>query len=226
MLDDEIVELGPAVNAGLFGLTREFPNLNGPEEAQEFYFHVYNIVGDPSLSIHLNEPHEFSITNEELSGLDGYLEISVFDENGVAVVDANVSVIANDRILFKGNSDSVGQFEATIDVVDLTSVDVFVNKASFIQGHSQVLVSSYDSDLALLGYEINDANENGILEVGEVVDIYPVIKNIGNSTSNYTGTVDNGNSENYQIISSEFEIPALGLGDTASISTPIIVRVN
>ena len=226
MLDDEIVELGPAVNAGLFGLTREFPNLNGPEEAQEFYFHVYNILGDPSISIYLNEPHEFSISIEELSVLDGYLEISVSDENGFAVADANISVITNDRILFKGNTDSVGQSKATIDVSDIPSVDVFVNKASFIQGYSEVLVSSYDYDLALLGYEINDANENGNLEVGEVVDIYPVIKNIGNSTSNYTGTVDIDNSENYQIISSEFEIPELGPGDTASISTPITVRVN
>ena len=226
MLDDGIVELGPAVNAGLLGLAREFPNLNGPEEAQEFYFHVYNILGDPSISIYLNEPHEFSISIEELSVLDGYLEISVSDENGFAVADANISVITNDRILFKGNTDSVGQSKATIDVSDIPNVDVFVNKASFIQGHSQVLVSSYDYDLALLGYEINDANENGNLEVGELADIYPVIKNIGNSTSNYTGTVDIDNLENYQIISSEFEIPELGPGDTASISTPITVRVN
>jgi hypothetical protein len=53
-----------------------------------------------------------------------------------------------------------------------------------------------------------------------------VIKNIGNSTSNYIGTVDTDNSENCQIISSEFEIPELDPGDTASISTPITVRVN
>jgi hypothetical protein len=92
-------------------------------------------LGDPSVLIYLGEPHEFSISTEELSGIDGYLEMSVSDENGVAVVDANISVIANDRILFKGNTDSVGQFEATIDVGDLSSVDVFVNKDSFIQDH-------------------------------------------------------------------------------------------
>jgi len=61
MIDDGIVELAPAVNQGLLGLTQEFPNLGGPGEAQEFYFHVYNIVGDPSLSMRLTTPQEFSI---------------------------------------------------------------------------------------------------------------------------------------------------------------------
>ena len=69
-------------------------------------------------------------------------------------------------------------------------------------------VTSYEYDLVLVDYEIDDGNGNGILEVGELADIYPVFKNIGNSTSSYNGTVNTDNSENCQIISSEFEIPA------------------
>jgi len=226
MLDDGIVELGPAVNAGLLGLTREFPNLDGPEEAQEFYFHVYNILGDPSVSIHLTEPHEFSITTEECSAGDGFIELLVFDENGSPIENANVSLMANDSIIFKGNTDTYGQIDASITLGDISIIDVYVNKNGFIQGHSEVAVTSYGYDLVLVGYEIVEGNGNGILEVGELADIYPVFKNIGNSTSSYNGTVNTDNSENCQIISSEFEVPELETGDTASISTPITVRVN
>ena len=69
MFDDDIVELAPAMNAGLMGLTREFPNLDGVEEAQEFYFHVYNIVGDPSVSMYLTRPSEFSIIADQCFNL-------------------------------------------------------------------------------------------------------------------------------------------------------------
>ena len=36
------------MQAGQYGLTKEFPAQNGPGEAQEFYANVYNILGDPS----------------------------------------------------------------------------------------------------------------------------------------------------------------------------------
>jgi len=226
MLDDGVVELAPAVNAGLLGLTHEFPNLDESGEAQEFYFHVYNIVGDPSISMHLTEPHTFTISTEELSNMDGYLDISVFDENENPVEEAYVSVMANDSILFKGNTDSDGQIEATISVIDLSTIDVYSNKNGFVQGHSEVAVSSVGNDLALIGYEFDDGNENGIIEVGEIVEIYPIIQNVGNSTSSYSGTVNVESSDNCQIISSDIVIPALVNGETVTLSSPITVRSN
>ena len=160
MLDDGIMELGPAVNAGLLGLTREFPNLDGPEEAQEFYFHVYNILGDPSVSIHLTEPHEFSITTEECSAGDGFIELLVCDDNGSPIENANVSLMANDSIIFKGNTDTYGKIDASITLGDISIIDIYVNKNGFIQGHSEVAVTSYGYDLVLVGYEFDDGNGN------------------------------------------------------------------
>ena len=226
MMDDDVVELAPAMNAGLLGLTQEFPNLDGPGEAQEFYFHVYNIVGDPSLSMHLTEPNTFTISAEDLSSMDGYLDISVFDENGNPVENAYVSVMANDSIVFKGNTDGVGQFEASIPIVGLTSVDVYVNKNGFVQGYTEIAVNSLGNDIALIGYEIDDGNDNGIIEVGEIIEIYPIIHNIGNATDNLIGDLNPYNTENCQVISFDIAFPAMESGDTVTLSTPITVRVN
>ena len=44
MLNHNVVELGPAMQAGQYGLTKEFPAQNGPGEAQEFYANVYNCL--------------------------------------------------------------------------------------------------------------------------------------------------------------------------------------
>ena len=134
--------------------------------------------------------------------------------------------MANDSIIFKGNTDTYGQIDASITLGDISFIDVYINKNGFIQGHSEVAVTSYGYDLVLVGYEFDDGNGNGILEVGELADIYPVFKNIGNPTSSYNGTVNTYNSENCQIIYPEFVIPELETGYTTSISTPIMVRVN
>ncbi|HDY76170.1 MAG TPA: hypothetical protein ENH49_06565, partial [Candidatus Marinimicrobia bacterium] len=135
MFDDDVLELAPAVIAGQKGLLKEFPELNGPGEAQEVYFHVYNILGDPSLSMHLTTPHQFTIVSQDISAGDGFLEISVSDEDDNAVADAVVAVLANDSLLTKGITDSEGKFVSTISVGGLSNVDVYANKNGFIQGH-------------------------------------------------------------------------------------------
>lgn len=227
MFDDDMLELAPAMNAGLMGLIKEFPNLDGPEEAQEFYFHVYNILGDPSLAMHLTTPNQFTITAEDLLAGDGFLEISVSDEDGNAIPDAVVAVLANDSLLTKGITNINGKFESTISVEGLSNVDVYVNKNGFIQGHESIAVSEFITGLIFVGYEINDSNDNGILEIGEIVDVYPVFKNIGSSTiGGYNVYTDPALAENCQIISSMFDIPSLDAGETAAATSPIAIRVN
>ena len=227
MLDERIVELAPAMNAGLLGLVDEFPNLGGSGEAQEFYFHVYNIVGDPSLSMHLTTPNQFSIINEELSAGDGYLKITVTDENGIVVENAFVSVMSEDSILVKGNTDEDGEFEASITVGDLSSIEVYLNKNGFVQGHSEISVSNYDSGLALIGYDLEDGNDNGIVEIGEVIDIYPIFLNNSNTAIGvYNAYADQSLAENCQIINEIIDTPALDAGESGIVTSPITVRVN
>ena len=79
--------------------------------------------------------------------------------------------------------------DAMDELFDQTK-DIYVNKNGFIQGHSEVAVTSYGYDLVLIGYEIDEGNGNGILEVGELADIYPVFKNIGNSNLDISGTLE------------------------------------
>ena len=227
MLDESIVELAPAMNAGLLGLVDEFPNLGGSGEAQEFYFHVYNIVGDPSLSMHLTTPNQFSIINEELSAGDGYLKITVTDENGIVVENAFVSVMSEDSILVKGNTDEDGEFETSITVGGLSSIEVYLNKNGFVQGHSEISVSNYDSGLALIGYDLEDGNDNGMVEIGEVIDIYPIFLNNSNTAIGvYNAYADQSMAENCQIINEIIETPTLEAGESGIVTSPITVRVN
>jgi len=226
MFDDNIVELGPAMNAGLMGLTREFPNLDGAEEAQEFYFHVYNIVGDPSVSMYLSRPSEFSIIAEDCSNKDGFIELSVFTDEGDPVNNAILSLMVNDSIVFKGNSDLYGKLQATINLEGVSRIDIYANKSGFVQGKIELEVSDDQSELVLIGYELDQLNENH-LNIGEITNIYPIFMNQGSSAiPSIDGYVNSHLVENCQIISSNFEIPALDPGQSASSNTPIRLRAN
>lgn len=65
LLEGDVHELGPALLAGKFGFLKEFSDETDPGEMGEFYFHTYNIIGDPSLPIWLLTPDAMSATAED-----------------------------------------------------------------------------------------------------------------------------------------------------------------
>ena len=83
MLNHGVVELGPAMQAGQSGLLKEFPAQNGPGEAQEFYAHVYNILGDPSLPIYIDTPDQFTMNVEDIYANDGLVDLTLTNTSGV-----------------------------------------------------------------------------------------------------------------------------------------------
>ena len=72
MLNHNVVELGPAMQAGQSGLVKEFPAQSGPGEAQEFYANVYNILGDPLLQAYLDTPDEFNFNIQPIYSSEGF----------------------------------------------------------------------------------------------------------------------------------------------------------
>ena len=99
MLNNNVFELGPAMQAGQSGLIKEFPAQNGIGEAQEFYAHVYNILGDPSLSVYVNTPNQFLMEISDISSNDGIIDIIVKDIESNLIENAIISVMSDDEIL-------------------------------------------------------------------------------------------------------------------------------
>ena len=66
LLEERVPELAPALYAGKQCLIKEFGDLLAPDDCgfegtyAEFYHYVYNVLGDPSLSVWLGEPKNMS----------------------------------------------------------------------------------------------------------------------------------------------------------------------
>ena len=183
MLNHGVVELGPAMQAGQSGLVKEFPAQNGPGEAQEFYANVYNILGDPSLQVYIDTPSEFNFSTSPVYRSDGFVDISVTSSNGAPVRRAVISIMSNNEIVAKGITNHAGRFIASIDVGNVSSLNIYANKGGFIQGHSQIMIEENNSTLIIDDIIIETNSGNIVPVLSEMVNLTLSMKNNSSSTS-------------------------------------------
>ena len=183
MLNHGVVELGPAMQAGQSGLVKEFPAQNGPGEAQEFYANVYNILGDPSLQVYIDTPSEFNFSTSPVYRSDGFVDISVTSSNGAPVRRAVISIMSNNEIVAKGITNHAGRFIASIDVGNVSSLNIYANKGGFIQGHSQIMIEENNSTLIIDDIIIETNSGNIVPVLSEMANLTLSMKNNSSSTS-------------------------------------------
>ena len=183
MLNHDVVELGPAMQAGQSGLVKEFPAQSGPGEAQEFYANVYNILGDPSLQVYLDTPNEFNFNMDPVYSSEGFFDLSLSSSNGDPVPQAVISIMNDGNMLAKGITDSNGRFISSLNVENLTSVDVYSNKGGFVQGHTNVVIEESNSSLVLSSIDIISENGNETPVLSENITMSLTWKNDTNTES-------------------------------------------
>jgi len=218
MLNHGVVELGPAMQAGQSGLIKEFPAQNGPGEAQEFYAHVYNILGDPSLQVYTNTPDQFSFEIDHYESHDGLLDVVVKNSSGLPVKGAVISIMNEGELLGKGTTDNSGKFVTTIDPSGIYTLDVYANKGGFVQGHEIAYLEVTNNDLVLSNMSILCEYGGEKPAVGEMVNITLTLENTSGSTSGaFSGQIVF--SDQVSPNSFDVNVPSISSGSTANISS-------
>ena len=220
MLNHEVVELGPAMQAGQSGLVKEFPAQNGPGEAQEFYANVYNILGDPSLQVYIDTPNEFIFDIQPIYQSEGFLDISISSSNNHSVHHAVISVMSDGDLLTKGITDHNGKFLSTLDVNNLSTIDIYSNKGGFVQGHTQIVIE--DNNSSLLLDEINIVTENGNA-TPVLSEMISMTLTIANNTDSETDPIE---SELVFMGNVEPNLFSLDIPSISSNSSTVLPSVN
>ena len=218
MLNQSVVELGPAMQAGQSGLLIEFPAQNGADEAQEFYAHVYNILGDPSLQVYLDTPNQFVIDVSDVHANDGFIDLTVTDLSGVLVNNAVVSIMNADEFLVKGMTDNEGRFLSSVKVSGVSQLEVYANKGGFIQGHTSALIQSESSDFSISNITVQSENGSNKPALGELINFTLELENnSGSSTNAFTGEIvfSNGVEPN----SFSVDVSAIASGGIESLNS-------
>ncbi|MFL3008767.1 MAG: C25 family cysteine peptidase [Candidatus Neomarinimicrobiota bacterium] len=217
MLNNGVVELGPAMQAGQSGLIKEFPAQNGIGEAQEFYAHVYNILGDPSLAVYVNTPNQFVLEVDDIYSNDGIIDIIVKDINGVLQNSVIISIMNNDEILSKGITDVNGRLIFRLEDSSLSEIKIYANKSGFVQGLEIVDVQFLDSNISISSLTITDQINNQIPVLGEPFSLsMSLINNTNSSSEEINGQIIF--SENVEPNYFDIQIPSLEPGELFSLS--------
>ena len=174
LLDEGNHIFGSDVLRGKLELYNNFPLERDPGQKVEFYFHVYNILGDPSLLMWTGIPQEISCNlPNEISVGTNYLDISLSDELNGAIVTAykegefiNSAVVENGSATVFLNSQSSG------------TVTVTITKSSYHPFIQDINIVNNSIDIGLENYQFSGNT------AGENVQLTVTLKNYGSQTAN------------------------------------------
>ena len=153
LLEERVFELAPALHTGKQALIKEFGDLVLNEiNVVEFYHEVYGTLGDPSLSIWLQAPETMTADIENnLILSNSFVTTTVTDENLKPLADVVGALLYNGNLIAKGLSNHEGVLNIDFENVPVgASLDLYLNKAQFMQKHISLTFSGDD------GAELND----------------------------------------------------------------------
>ena len=161
LLERKISELAPALHAGKQCLITEFGELLAPSvygfqgSYADFYHYVYNVLGDPSLPVWLDEPEVMNVNLEDGSNISSsYISVVITDENGLPLSDVVGAILHNGELIGKGLSNTSGELVVDFNsITGGTSLELYLNRAEYFQKKVNINYISDDLvDAPLISY--------------------------------------------------------------------------
>ncbi|MBN2017174.1 MAG: T9SS type A sorting domain-containing protein [Candidatus Cloacimonetes bacterium] len=198
---EDLFRCGEMMLRGKMELYNNYPHNHawgGSLDSDQFYFYVYNLLGDPGLQVWTDEPKDITvITEDEISDMQNYLvvEIDVDDEKS----DFMVSLTKDGALITKGMTDENG------------SVTLF---ADFLVDSYQVTASKYEFLPEVVNISVNAESQLDVTEVTFIDDP------ISGTDAEYSVTLDNPNlinAEDIEIMISTDEEAVTVITDSAYV---------
>ena len=215
IVDDDITTLGQVTMAGKLTFMNYFPhelNETGDEQSVEFYFHIYNLLGDPELNFWKQAPADLRVDGPANVHVGtNFLALSVRDDTSETLLEgARLGVVQHDVLLGCAFSDANGDFFLALNApLEDGNVQVTVTAPGYIPDTSTFSVGEVDNLLSVV--ESNPAT----LLSGEVVDLDLLLRNVGSEESDSENATLVAESSGVTITQETAETPELDPGESA-----------
>ncbi|MCF7911195.1 MAG: T9SS type A sorting domain-containing protein [Candidatus Cloacimonetes bacterium] len=212
LLDEGIHTFGTAVLRGKTELYKSFPLNHGAGDNVEFYYYVYNILGDPSLSIWTKTPTPMSCDlPAEISLGQGYLDIYVPE-----IANGMVTARKGDEFLV---TEFVRDHSATLYFNAETegNIDVTVTAVNHLPLFASVEVSE-----AAIDPVITAVVPDSEILAGSSVSVDITLANQGSESSPFLAELSEltGMAE---ILTEDLEFGTLDPGSSATVSVDLLI---
>ena len=189
IIDDDITDLGTLLNAGKLRFADYFPlevdaETYG-EESVEFYFHIYNLLGDPELNFWKSQPQGITVSHDAtLPAGSNRLSVSVTEEGAaVAVSGARVGIVQDGVLLGCAYTDGSGSADITLsNSVTADPVHVTVTGPGLLPYEGTINAATANIFVAVADVAVDDqsgGNDDGSVNPGETLILTPTLANHG-----------------------------------------------
>ncbi|MBN2620546.1 hypothetical protein JXB22_05580 [candidate division WOR-3 bacterium] len=183
---DKITLLGPALYRGKLEVFMNFPLDTTWASGTSFYFHTYNLLGDPSLDMWTAIPDTFVVThNASLPVGSSIMTVQVRNAASQPVENALVSCYKEDEVKVVSYTDASGNASFTFRTTIADSLFVTVSEHNFKPYCGHCIITSNTVYVGYDSHTIDDSggNNNGALNPGEPIDLAITLRNYGTSTT-------------------------------------------
>ncbi len=229
LLEGRISELGPALFAGKQELLTEFPQLGGPGDVDEFYHHVYSVVGDPSIPVWMLTPDTLYTDYDQSPELhQSFVNTFLHDAEGNPGGDVVGALLYQDELIGKGLSTPQGNLDIDFsDVPTGATIDLYLNNADYFQKHLQLTFveddgSPYSPDL-WTDFDVTATNSltgEIYVEAGSPVALTLTVTNPAPFDYNQV-TLEFTDNSNGNLIGEFFPV-ILDIGNFSTVQTEVI----
>jgi hypothetical protein len=200
--DPGVSTLGALLNAGKLRFMEYFPGElddQGDEESVEFYFHIYNILGDPELNYYRANPGAIAADHvTELPEGTNLVEVTAYDAGPPSyLAGARVGLSQAGILLGTGITDEEGSARVVLQSrIGDGPVDLTITHPDRLAYTAQINGTASGVYLGLDGLVLDDAlpapgdgNGDGVINPGETLALLPTMRNFGSASSTATDLV-------------------------------------
>ncbi|NQT35814.1 T9SS type A sorting domain-containing protein [bacterium] len=208
---------GPLVLGSKMEIWRGFPQKQRAGDLVEFYFHIYNLLGDPEINVYLTPPEILNVDHPEaLSVGDSYTLFTVCNEDDEPVHGAMVNLYKADEteISVLTDADGLALIPVQLDTVGELEITVIAHQAAPYMESIPVLLP--DRNIGYNGVTISNDQGDERLLTGEPVNLTVSLRNTGSTDVNGISATLSSILESIEVIESQADFGDIVAGGTAS----------
>ncbi len=190
--DNQVTDLGTLLNTGKIRFMDYFPNeLSADqhgEESVEFYFHIYNLLGDPSMKFWRGLPQSINVSHAGnlVAGTNSLAVSVVTTDEEIPVGGARVALVQNGVLIGSGLTDANGSVTVTFPPVATDSnISITITEAQVAPYEGIITTAMASVFLGVTGMNVDDSagNADQTINPGETLALTPTVHNHGTSNS-------------------------------------------
>jgi len=228
LIERETYHLGAILIAGKKHAHNSFPHVSG-YHGWTWYYHIYNCLGDPELSVRTDTPRSMTATYDTNIPIGtNYLDIHVDSYNLSPLAGAYVCLVkgegANEEVFTGGWTDESGNITLDFNTAIPDTMHVTITYRNYIphQGICQVV-----SQPTMVAFNDLVIDGDGIANPTETIELAIELKNFGTSVT-ATNVVGNLSSNNpsAQVIEGTISYPDISPDQTCNSADNFVIQLD